>query len=57
MIYHPPDVINHFLHTLANQIRSESGETLLLTLSSKEKNSEVYKKLETIVDKVVNLEK
>ncbi len=55
MIYHNAEVINHFFHNLSNKIRSENNKKLILILSDKDKDSEVFKKIEVIVDKVIEL--
>ncbi len=55
MIYHNADAINQFFHNLSNKIRTEKDKNLILTLSNKDKNSEVFKKIEIIVDKVIEI--
>jgi archaellum biogenesis ATPase FlaH len=53
MIYHNAEMIIQFFHNLANKIRSEDGNILILTISDKDKDSEVFKKMEIIVDKII----
>lgn len=55
MIYHKAETMNHFFHNLSNKIRTKEGENLILILSNKDKNSEVFKKIELLVDKVVEM--
>lgn len=54
MIYHNAEEISHFFHNLSNKVRAEE-KNLILTLSNKDKNSEVFKKIEIIVDKVIEI--
>lgn len=53
MIYHNAEEINHFFHNLCNKIRLERDRNLILTISSKDQDSDVFKKIEILVDKVI----
>jgi hypothetical protein len=55
MIYHDSETIIHFFHSLSNKIRNEEGKILILTISNKDKDSEVFKKMEIIVDKIIEV--
>jgi len=55
MVYHQPNIIIHFFHNLSNKIRNEEEENLILTISNKDKDSEVFKKMEIIVDKIMEI--
>lgn len=55
MIYHNANAINHFFHNLSNKTRTEKDNNLILTISSKDKDSEVFKKIELIVDEVIEM--
>jgi len=56
MIYHKPNEISRFFHCLANKIRDMEGKGLILTISSRDKNSDVFNKIELLADNVVEIE-
>ncbi len=54
MIYHKPEILNRFLHSLSNKIREAEGE-LILTTSIEDKNSDVFRKVSVLMDKTLSL--
>jgi archaellum biogenesis ATPase FlaH len=57
MIYHDAETINKFVHNLSNRARTGKDKHLIIFISDKDKNSEVFKKIEIIVDKVIEVGK
>ena len=55
MIYHKSKTITKFIHHLINEARVNSDIYLTLTISDKDRNTELYSKIEVLVDEVIKL--
>jgi len=55
LIYHKPKEISRFVHSIINKTRENTNLHLILTLSSKDQDSELFKEVEVFVDQVVEL--
>ncbi len=56
LVYHKPKKLTSFIHSIANRIR-ESEAILILTISSRDIKTELFKEVEVLVDEVVKLKK
>jgi len=55
MIYHKSDVLSRFLHNLISKFRTKPDVRLLLTISEDDRNSDLFKKVELLVDEIIEV--
>ena len=56
LVYHQPKKLTSFIHSIVNRIR-ESEAILILTISSRDIKTELFKQVEVLVDEVIKLKK
>ncbi len=55
LIYNNPEALRQFVHHLANQTRMNRELYLVLVISDKDKKTDLFRQIEPLVDKVLNL--
>ena len=55
LVYHSPKVLTNFVHNTINKVRETNQVIFVMTIAEKDKKTELYKKLQVLVDKVIQL--
>lgn len=54
LIYHDPNTLGHFVHSIVNQFRIKKDNSIIFLISEKDLKSKLFTKIEPFFDRIIN---